>query len=82
MKAQILKVAQGLENGVITEDKAKSLLLCLFGVTGSAQPLTINRVSEICAQISLDTWVALQGNEDGWIGWYQKRNKIDSNGQQ
>jgi hypothetical protein len=82
MKAQILNIAHALENGVISEDKAKKHLLFLFGVIGTAQPLTINRVSEICAQISLDTWVALYGNEDGWIEWYQKRNKIDSNGQQ
>lgn len=81
MKAQILKVAQDLEKGIITEDKAKSLLLGLFGVTGSVQPLTISRVSEICAHLSKDTWVALQGNEKGWIEWYEKRNKINSNGQ-
>lgn len=81
MKAQILKVAQDLEKGIIAEDKAKSLLLGLFGVTGSVQPLTIRRVSEICAHLSKDTWVALHGNENGWIEWYEKRNKINSNGQ-
>jgi len=35
MKEQILKVAQDLEKGTITEDKARSLLLLLFGVSGS-----------------------------------------------
>jgi hypothetical protein len=82
MKAQILKVAQDLENGIISEDKAKSLLLGLFGITGPSQPLTISRVSELCANLSKDTWVALQGDENGWIEWYEKRNKINSNGQQ
>lgn len=35
MKQYILKVAQDLEQGTITEDKAKSLLLGLFGVSVS-----------------------------------------------
>lgn len=35
MKQCILKVAQDLEQGTITEDKARSLLLGLFGVSGS-----------------------------------------------
>lgn len=35
MKEQILKVAQDLEKGEINEDKARSLLLGLFGVSGS-----------------------------------------------
>ena len=35
MKQYILKVAQDLEQGIITEDKARSLLLGLFGVSGS-----------------------------------------------
>ena len=32
MKQYIIKVAQDLEQGTITEDKARSLLLNLFGV--------------------------------------------------
>ena len=35
MKQYIIKVAQDLEQGTITEDKARSLLLNLFGVSGS-----------------------------------------------
>lgn len=35
MKSQILKVAQDLEKGIITETEAQNLLLCLFGVSGS-----------------------------------------------
>lgn len=37
MKQYILKVAQDLEQGTITEDKARSLLLRLFVVSGSLQ---------------------------------------------
>ncbi len=33
MKEQILKVAQDLEKGTITENEAKTLLLGLFGVS-------------------------------------------------
>lgn len=35
MKQQILKVAQDLEQGTITDIEAQKLLLCLFGVSGS-----------------------------------------------
>ena len=35
MKEQILKVAQDLEKGTIDSNKAQSLLLGLFGVSGS-----------------------------------------------
>lgn len=35
MKEQILKIANGLRNGVIDEQKARILLLCLFGLSGS-----------------------------------------------
>ena len=38
MKEQILKVAQDLEQGAIDSDKARSLLLSLFGVSGSQIP--------------------------------------------
>jgi hypothetical protein len=80
MKAQILKVAQDLEKGTIDSDKARSLLLGLFGVSGSLQPLTVNRVSEMMQQLSKETWVALQGDEHGWIEWWNERNKLNVNG--
>jgi hypothetical protein len=35
MKEQILKVAQDLKQGTITDIEAQKLLLCLFGVSGS-----------------------------------------------
>jgi hypothetical protein len=35
MKEQILKIAQDLEKGIITDTEAQSLLLGLFGVSGS-----------------------------------------------
>lgn len=35
MKEQILKIAQDLEKGIITETEAQNLLLGLFGVSGS-----------------------------------------------
>ena len=60
-------------------DKARSLLLGLFGVSGSLQPLTVNRVSEMMQQLSKETWVALQGDEHGWIEWWNERNKLNVN---
>jgi hypothetical protein len=79
MKAQILKVAQDLEKGTIDSDKARSLLLGLFGVSGSLQPLTFNRVSEMMQQLSKETWIALQGDEHGWVEWWNGRNKMNVN---
>lgn len=79
MKAQILKVAQDLEKGTIDSDKARSLLLGLFGVSGSLQPLTVNRVSEMMQQLSKETWIALQGDDNGWIEWWNERNKLNVN---
>ena len=35
MKTEILKIAQDLEEGSISEDNARNLLLGLFGVTNS-----------------------------------------------
>ena len=71
MKQYILKVAQDLEQGTITEDKARSLLLGLFGVSGSLQPLTINNVSKMLDKVSKETWVAVQGDEHGWKEWWK-----------
>lgn len=71
MKQYILKVAQDLEEGTITEDKARSLLLGLFGVSGST-----NNVSKMLEKVSKETWVAVQGDEQGWIEWWTNRNKL------
>ena len=35
MKDKIIKIAQDLEQGTITENEARTLLLGLFGVSGS-----------------------------------------------
>jgi hypothetical protein len=76
MKQHILKVAQDLEQGTITEDKARSLLLSLLGVSGSLQPLTINNVSEMLEKVSKETWITVQGDEHGWKEWWKNRNKL------
>lgn len=72
MKQYILKVAQDLERGTITEQKARSLLLGLFGVNN---PLTINKVSKMLENVSKETWIVVQGDEDGWKEWWVNRNK-------
>ena len=76
MKEQILKVAQDLEKGEINEDKARSLLLGLFGVSGSLQPLTVQRVDKMMRELSKETWIALQGDEHEWKEWWSGRNKL------
>ena len=76
MKDSILKVAQDLEQGTITEDKARSLLLNLFGVSGSLQPLTIDNVNKMLKKVSKETWVAVQGDEHGWKEWWKNRNRL------
>lgn len=48
-------------------------------VSGSLQPLTVNRVSEIMQQLSKETWIALQGDEHGWTEWWNGRNKLNVN---
>ena len=52
MKDSILRVAEHLENGTIDSDKARSLLLNLFGVSGSLQPLTIDNVNKMLKKVS------------------------------
>ena len=79
MKEQILKVAQDLEKGTITEDKARSLLLLLFGVSGSLHPLTPQKVDKMIKDISLETFIACGGNKHEWIEWWNKRNSVNVN---
>lgn len=76
MKEQILKIAQELEQGTITEDKARSLLLGLFGVSDSLHSLTINNVSKMLYKVSKETWITIQGDEHGWKEWWKNRNKL------
>jgi len=80
MKAQILKVAQDLEKGTIDADKARSLLLGLFGVSGSLQPLTLQKVDKMIKDISLETFIACGGNKNEWKEWWGKRNTVNVNG--
>ncbi len=79
MKDSILKVAEHLENGVIDSGKARSLLLNLFGVSGTLQPLTIDNVNKMLKKVSKETWIAAQGDENGWKEWYAERCKLSVN---
>lgn len=79
MKNEILKVAKDLESGAINEDKAKSLLLSLFGINGSLQPLTIQRMTEITRNSSMETWKAVKGIDEGWKEFWDNRNKQNLN---
>lgn len=79
MKEQILKVAQDLEKGTIDSNKARSLLLGLFGVSGSLQPLTIQRVDKMLKDVSLETFIACGGNKAEWKEWWSKRNAVNVN---
>ena len=79
MKDLILKVAKDLEKGDITEDKAKSLLLSLFGVNGVQQPLNIARVSEMMYNISKEAWVTAGGSLIGFEHWIAKRDHVNLN---
>jgi len=79
MKEQILEVAQDLEKGTIDSDRARSLLLGLFGVSGSLQPLTVKIVDKMLKEISLETFIACGGNKAEWKEWWSKRNAINVN---
>lgn len=79
MKHLILKVAKDLEKGKITEDKAKNLLLALFGVKGGCEPLSINKVSEMMYNISKEAWVTAGGDLIEFELWLSKRNTLNLN---
>ena len=79
MKDGILKVAKHLENGTIDSYKARSLLLNLFGVSGSLQPLTIDNVNKMLKKVSEETWIAVKSDEHGWKEWYAERCKLNLN---
>jgi hypothetical protein len=76
MKTELSKIALNLEQGAITENKARTLLLGLLGVSGSLQPLTVQRVGKMMQECSKDTWKAVQGDEHGWKEWWSDRNKL------
>jgi hypothetical protein len=79
MKEQIIKVARDLEQGTITEDKARSLLLGLLGSNDSLQPLTIQRVDKMLKDISLEAFIASGFNKNKWEEWWRKRNEVNVN---
>ena len=79
MKKELSKISQNLEQGTITEDKARTLLLGLLGVSGSLQPLTVQRVDKMLKDISLETFIACGGNKAEWEEWWSKRNNININ---
>lgn len=66
MKEYILKVSKDLENGLITEDKARKLLLGLFGINGVSQPLTVQNVNKMLIDCSKKTWIAYNGTVVSW----------------
>lgn len=78
-KEKILKIAHDLKNGVINEQKARQLLLHALGVTGTAQPLTIQQVAKMLDEISLDAFIACGKTKKDWRQWMQKRGKVNLN---
>ncbi|HBH47222.1 MAG TPA: hypothetical protein DDX98_01190 [Bacteroidales bacterium] len=76
MKKELKNIADHLDRDIITEQEARTLLLGLFGVSGSLQPLTVQRVDKMMQECSKDTWKAVQGDEHGWKEWWSDRNKL------
>lgn len=77
MKEHILKIAYNLENNIIDENKAKLLLLNLFGV--NSNNLTNEHISKLLKNISKETWLYLNCSEDEWKKWWNNRNKLNLN---
>jgi hypothetical protein len=50
--------------------------LNIADVSGSLQPLTVQRVGKMMQECSKDTWKAVQGDEHGWKEWWSDRNKL------
>lgn len=73
-KAKILKIAKDLENEVISEDKARMLLLGLFGT-----PLSMERVTKLLSEISLKAFIECGKTKEDWKTWWDKRSKININ---
>jgi len=79
MKQEIIKVAKSLENNTINEERAKKMLLLLFGINGSSQPLDLSNVQQLLKEISLESFLAAGGNSSDWKSWWAIRNKIRLN---
>ena len=78
MKEYIIKVARDLENGVITEEKARTSLLGIFGI-GGAGALTVDKVGKMLDNVSKEAWIAAKGDETGYKTWWKNRNKQNVN---
>jgi hypothetical protein len=63
----------------LTPSEQAELVLNLFDVSGSSQPLTIKNVSKMLGKVSKETWIAAQGDEHGWKEWWSDRNKLRIN---
>lgn len=48
-------------------------------VSGSLQPLTIDNVNKMLKKVSKETWIAVQGDENGFKEWYAERCKVNLN---
>lgn len=79
MKTKTLSILNKVQSGEITIQVAQEQLFVLFDVSGSLQPLTVNRLSEMMQKLSKETWIALKGDENGWIEWWNERNKLNLN---
>lgn len=55
------------------------VLADLNNVSGSLQPLTVQRVDKLLRECSKDTWKAIQGDEHGWMEWWSDRNRLHLN---
>jgi len=78
MKEQILKVAQDLEKGTITDIEARNLLLGLFGVSGSFILGELEWLAENACMDFLGTgsnWRAAEKEEKEW--WSKFNNLMD-----
>lgn len=54
-------------------------LFCQYCVSGSLQPLTVQRVDKMLKDISLETFIACGGNKAEWKQWWSKRNAVNIN---
>ena len=79
MKKAILKVAQNLENDSIDSEKARILLLNLFGVNGAFQPLSVDNVNKMIKKASKEAWIASSGSDLGFKECYSKKCKTNVN---
>lgn len=79
MKNEIIKVAKDLEEGAISPERARSLLLGLFGISAGLQPMTVQHVDKMMREMSKETWLAAGGGRSNWAVWWAERNKLNIN---